>query len=42
VEVALGLADGLHGLADGFFLFVSPFLALYYWTIFLYFSIFTY
>jgi hypothetical protein len=40
VEVGLALpdgpADGLHGLADVFFLFFSSFLALYYWTIFLF------
>jgi hypothetical protein len=45
-----GLGDiGLHGLVeygpcDAFFvfLFFSPFLTLYYWTIFVYFSIFIY
>jgi hypothetical protein len=31
-----GPADGLHGLADVSFLFFSSFLALYYWTIFLF------
>jgi hypothetical protein len=36
VEVGLGLPDGLHVLADVFFLFFSSFLALYYWTIFLF------